>query len=440
MGSHAANWREKLGSRLMTPQQAVALVKNGDRVWVGGWTSVPTTLCGALADRAGAELSGLEVLTFLSPFKWDRPDVLERNRVITAFVGPYDRAAVRAGRIDYFPAGHYRGGKWPAGLDVNIAIMPISPPDDEGFCSFGGGVWFSPGVAAHARTLIGEIHPEFIRTGGNNRIHISRFERVAEAGPPAAPPIPPRSPETELAAQVICTLVAAEIVKDGATLQIGVGDVSTALPLFLGERRDLGIHTEILPGGVLDLMKQGVVTNRYKKVHPSKTVASALVQMPPEELAGIDGHPDIELHDFTYTDDISVLTRLDNLLAINNALAVDLTGNVCAEAVGSQIFSGPGGQIVFASAASFTNNGSVIVLPSSQLVEDIRHTRIVAAHPAGSTITVHRTYVDYVVTEQGIARLTGKTIRERIGEMIAVAHPDFRAELRAQARQLYGVG
>ncbi len=439
MASNAANWREKLGSKLGTPQEAVSAIKNGARVWVGGWMSVPATLCTALASRF-RELHDVEVLTFLSPFSWDKPELLQHFKVTTAFVGPRDRAAVRAGQIDYLPVGHYRDGRLPAGLDFEVAMLPISPPDEQGFCSFGGSVWFSPSAAARAKTLIGEVHPEFIRTGGDNRIHISRFERVAEAGPAIAPPIMPRSEETALAAQVICTLVGAELVADRATLQMGVGDVSAALPLFLSGRHDLGIHTEILPGGVLELMKQRVVTNTYKNVHPGKTVATALVQMPAEELAEIDGHPDIELYDFTHTDDITLLMKLDNLVAINNALAVDITGNVCAEAMGPQIFSGPGGQIVFAAAASITNHASITVLPSSQLVGDIRHSRIVAAHPAGATVTVHRTFVDAVGTEQGIARLTGKTLRRRVDEMIAVAHPDFRRELRAEAKQLYGIG
>jgi len=255
------------------------------------------------------------------------------------------------------------------------------------------------------------------------------------------PPLPvqPRSEETEIAAQVICTLVAAEIVHDRCTLQIGLGDVSAALLAFLEDKHDLGIHTELCPGGVVDLVKQGVVTGKYKSLHPGKVVASALAQMPEEDLDFILDNPVFELYDFSYTDDLRNLLQLENFIGVNNALAVDLTGNVCSETRGAQVFSGPGGQPAFAVGASTSSGGSVIVLPSSQLLPDGRQPRIVAALDAGSTLTVHRAFVDYVVTEQGIAKLRGKGLRERIGEMLAVAHPDFRAELKTEARRLYGV-
>jgi 4-hydroxybutyrate CoA-transferase len=236
---------------------------------------------------------------------------------------------------------------------------------------------------------------------------------------------------------VICTLVAAEIVKDRATLQIGIGDVSAALLAFLGDKHDLGIHTELCPGGIVDLVRRGVVTGKYKSLHPGKVVASALAQMPEEDLDFIHENPLFELYDFTYTDDLRNLLQLEGFTAINNALFVDLTGNVCSETRGSEVFSGPGGQPAFAVSASTSSGGSVIVLPSSQLRPDGRVPRVVAELPPGSTPTVHRGFVDAVVTEQGIARLRGKGLRERVGEMLAVAHPDFRADLRKDARRLY---
>jgi len=324
------------------------------------------------------------------------------------------------------------------GERLDVAMIPISPPDARGFCSYGTGAWFSPTVSRHAEVLIGEVHPEFIRTGGDNCVHVSRFARLAEIeGKSPAPPIPPRTEETEIAAQVICTLVAAEIVKDRATLQIGIGDVSAALLAFLGDKHDLGIHTELCPGGIVDLVRQGVVTGKYKSLHPGKVVASALAQMPEEDLDFIHENPVFELYDFTYTDDLRNLLQLEGFTAINNALFVDLTGNVCSETRGTEVFSGPGGQPAFAVSASTSGGGSVIVLPSSQLRPDGRVPRVVAELPLGSTPTLHRGFVDTVVTEQGIARLRGKGLRERVGEMLAVAHPDFRAELRKDAQRLY---
>jgi acyl-CoA hydrolase len=436
-----ADWRERYPGKLCTAADAVAIVKPGDTVYAGGWTSVPVMLCRALADRHAA-LNNVTVFTFLTPVNWDQPDYLKSFRIVSAYAGPFERAAVRAGRFEYVPVVQWRTGHIPPGFDrdFDVMLVPISPPDEDGFCSFGGGVWFGPSVSARAKKLVGEVHPEFVRTGGQNRIHISRFERIAEYNlPPAPPPIAPRSDETELAANVICTLVATELVKDGATLQFGVGDVSAAMPVFLGDKHDLGVHTEILPGGIVDLVKQGVVNGRLKARDAGKVVASAVVQLPEEELDFIDGNDTFELYDFTYTDDLRTILDFDNFVAINNALAVDLTGNVSSETQGPQVFSGPGGQPSFAIGASTGSGGSVIVLPASQLVGDIRHPRIVAAHPAGTTVSVHRGFVDYVVTEQGIASLRGKTLRDRISELISVAHPDFRAELRHEAAKLYGV-
>lgn len=434
------DWRSDVGEKLVSPEEAVGVVKSGDSVWAGGWTSVPATLCDALARRK-EELEGVKIYTFLSPYRWDQPGIEKAFQINTGFVSPLDRQAVREGRFDYIPIGQFRQHQLPPGVEGphDVALLPISPPDRDGVCSFGPAVWFGPTASRAAKLLIGEVHEEFIRTGGDNHIEVSKFYRLAEAGPQPPAPIPPRSEEVVYAAEVICTLVAEEIVRDGDTLQMGVGDVSAALAVYLEGKHDLGIHTEVIPGGVATLVEKGIVTGRYKTLNPGKVVGTCFVQLPEEELRYIDGNPVFELYDFTYTDDLRNLVRLENFKAVNNALAVDLTGNVTAESQGPQVFSGPGGQTVFAVAASYTSAGSVTVLPSSQLVDGRRVSRIVAALPEGTTITVPRSFVDYVVTEQGIARLRGKTLRERIGEMVAVAHPDFRGELRAEAKRLYGV-
>ncbi len=433
-------WRERLAGSLVTPEEAVGVVKPGDKVWAGMWTSMPLTLCRALAARAG-ELNNVNVYTSLTVFDWDAAAVSPSFRVQTAHVGAPDRKAVQQGRFDYIPFAQVRAHEMPPGLDqdYDVALIPVSPPDAHGFCSFGPSVWVGPAVVGRSKVLVGEVHPEFIRTGGNNFIEASRFALLCEAEPAPPPPVQPRGEETVYAAEVICTLVASEIVRDGCTLQMGVGDVSAALAVYLHDKHDLGVHTEIIPGGVADLVREGVVTGKHKTFHPGKVVGTAFVQMPREELEYIDGHPMFELYDFGYVDDLGNLLRVENLVAVNNALAVDITGNVCSETMGAAIFTGPGGQYVFATAASLTSGGSVIVLPSSQLVGGTRVSRIRATLEPGSTITVHRAYVDYVVTEHGIARLRGKTLRQRIAELISVAHPDFRAELRHEAGRLHGI-
>lgn len=437
----AADWRERVADRMMSPREAMGIVRSGDTVWMGGLGTVPAGLCAGLAERAD-ELSDVTINTFMTPFNWDRPELLRSFRIRTGYAGPLERKAVQEGRFEFLMMSGFREGKMPAGYDAtyDVACIPISPPDEDGNCSFGASVFFGPTIVATSRQIVGEIHPEFIRTGGQNSVHISQFARLTEAaGPPPASLIVPRSEETVYAAEVICTLTASELIPDTCTLQIGLGDVSAAMALYLTEKHDLGIHTELLPGGITGLVEQGVVTGRYKEVHPGKVVASLTAQLAPEELAAINGNPAFELYDFNHTDDMRVLLQFENFVAVNNALFVDLTGNACSESWGPLPYTGSGGQPTFAYAAHVTNRHSIIVLPSSQLVNGERQPRIMATLPEGSTITSLRGYVDYVVTEQGIATLAGKSARERIGELISVAHPDFRAELRKQAQSVYHV-
>jgi 4-hydroxybutyrate CoA-transferase len=216
--------------------------------------------------------------------------------------------------------------------------------------------------------------------------------------------------------------------------------VSSALALYLGEKRDLGVQTELITGGIAQLVHDGVATGKYKTLHREKVVGSALVALSDEEMRLIDGNPVFELYDFGYTDDVRMLIQHSNLVAVNNALLVDLTGQVASESIGAKIWTGVGGQTAFMIAAQYSPGGrSVTVLPSSHVLSGERRTRIVGALPEGSLVTVPRTLVDYVVTEHGIASLRGKTVRERIGELISVAHPDFREELKTEAKRLYGI-
>jgi len=317
----------------------------------------------------------------------------------------------------------------------------LSPPDRQGYCSFGPGVWLSKRLAQGAKTVLAEVHENFIRTGGDNFIHVSEIDRFCEAAIPTGTlPIPPRTDEETLVVEVACTLVASELVKDRDTVQMGVGTVSAALGLYLGEKHDLGVQTELITGGIADLVRDGVVTGKYKTLHREKVVGSALVALDEQEMRLIDGNPVFELYDFGYTDDLRLLVRQDNLVAVNNALLVDLTGQIASESIGHKIWTGVGGQTAFMIAAQYSRGGrSIIVLPSSHVIDGERVTRIVPLLPEGTLVTVPRTLVDYVVTEHGIASLRGKTVRERIGELIAVAHPDFRGELKAEAKRLYGI-
>ena len=291
-------------------------------------------------------------------------------------------------------------------------------------------------------TVIAEVHENFIRTGGDNFVHISQLDRLCEAAQPTgAFAAAPLTEEETMVAEVVCTLVAAELVNDRDNIQIGIGTVSSVMAMYLGDKHDLGIQTELVTGGIADLVANGNVTGARKSVHPGKVVGSALVAMPREELMQIHENPVFELYDFGYTDDLRRLIQLENFVTVNNAMVVDLTGQVSAEAFDHRPYTGVGGQTVFMLAGAYSPGGkSVSVVPSSSLPSNGsgRVTRIVPVLAPGTPVTVPRTYVDYVVTEFGAVELRGKTLQQRARSLCEIAHPDFRDELQDHAKRLYG--
>ncbi|MDW8009080.1 MAG: acetyl-CoA hydrolase/transferase C-terminal domain-containing protein [Chloroflexota bacterium] len=435
------NWRSMVADKLTTPEEAVKAVRSGDSVAVQGFTPMPFALCQALYERRH-ELRDVTII-YTGFFPWVREEA-DRNsfHVISNYATAVDRDPINAGLVDYIPVAAWTMDDLPPGYiqEPDFFLVPVSPPDRNGYCSFGSGVWYAPSWCRRAKRVIAEVHEDFIRTGGKNYVHISEIDVFVEGQKPPPLPIPARSEEEVAVTEVICTLVAQELVRDRDTVQVGIGTVSSALALYLGDKHDLGFHTEVITGGVPQLVASGVATGRYKGLHEGKVVASGCVVLSPEELAMMDGNPVFELYEFGYVTDMRVLVQQRNYVCVNNALFVDLTGQVVSETIGTRIWAGVGGQTAFMVAAQYTPGGrSVMVVPSSHLVQGERRTRIVPVLPEGSAVTVPRTFVDYVVTEYGIATLRGKSIRERIGELIAVAHPDFRGELRREARRLYGV-
>ena len=436
------DWRKAVKDKLVSPQEAVAAVKPGHQVMVAPFMTTPFTLCAALYERRH-ELPDLQVVHPAGLFPWFKPGEENNFHLYTNYATPMDRDAINSGRADYLPVGVWREQVIPGGFieEPDVYLVPVSPPDRHGYCSFGTGVWFSRSFCQMSKTVIAEVQESFIRTGGENFVHISQIDAVTEATQATGTlPIPPRTEEETFVTEVVCTLVASELVRDRDTVQIGVGTVSAAMGMYLSDKQDLGIQTEIITGGIAQLVQDGVATGRYKTLHVGKVVGSACVALPEEDLALIDGNPAFELYEFGYTDDVRMLIRHDNLVAINNALFVDLTGQVASETIGPRIWTGVGGQTAFMIAAQYSRGGrSITVLPSSHVINGERVTRIVPVLPEGTVVTVPRTFVDYVVTEHGIATLRGKTVRERIGELIAIAHPDFRGELKAEAKRLYSI-
>ncbi|MBA4180460.1 MAG: 4-hydroxybutyrate CoA-transferase [Anaerolinea sp.] len=434
------DWKKRYAEKLISVAEGAKLVQSGQRVWVGMFTSTPESSANQLLARA-KELKDVEISHYVSPFLWATPETAGHFRLVTAFSTPADRGQVHAGMADYLPLGNFRQSSVKEAVGTfDVAFIKTSPPDENGFLSMGTALWANRTALDVSRQIVCEVDERLIRTYGENYIHMSEVAALVEHNPAddREAPIPPRSQEVIDATEIVGTILAAELINDGDTLQIGIGDVTSALALFLTDKHDLGIQTELIPGGIADLVDQGVVTGKYKSIAPGKVVGAAFAVLPPEEAARVHMNPKFELWDFCHTDDLRILCQQKNFVAINNALQLDLSGQVTAESLGGKIFSGPGGQTVFAVAASYCEGGrSIIALPSASTVNGVRQSRILSSLAPGSTITVPRTYVDYVVTEQGIARLTGKTLRQRCDELISVAHPDFQPDLRAEAKALF---
>ncbi len=442
VGPPIADWRERYASKLTSPDEAVRVVRDGDRVVVGMHYQTPIALCRALAARS-SELRDVDIENSIATFiSWWDDDAPNNFNVRSFFLQNSDRPAFRKGLLDYVIAPPTRAdASYWLDRHPDVFLTSVSPPDANGWCSFGMSVWGAPEVAREATHIVGEINERLIRTGGDNHIHISQIEALVEA--PREWKFlrrPPRTDEEDELAAVICSLVGTEIIEDGDTLQFGTGTVSAAQSSFISHRRDLGVHSELVFGGIPSLVEQGVITGAKKTVHPGKVVGASFGPLSADEFALVDGDPRYELYCMSHTNDIQVIAAHDNMCVVNNALLVDVTGQINGETIGPQIYSGTGGAFAFAIGALHAKNGrSVTVLPSTSVVDGERRSRIVPMFPQGSAVTVPRGYADIIVTEYGIARIRGATLRRRIEELIAIAHPDFRAEMRADARRLYGV-
>jgi acetyl-CoA hydrolase len=415
-----------------TAEEAVNAIQSGSRVYLGGGAGAPQALEAALVARA-ADLRGVEVvhvLTF-SGGAYLAPEYADSFRHRALFLGGNARQAVREGRADYTPIflGEipelFRNGSLP----LDAALIQVSPPDEHGFCSFGVEVGVTKPAAQAARLLIAEINPRMPRVLGDSFIHISKFDMIVDVDYPL-----PTVSQGEFSAthDQIGSRVAS-LIPDGATLQLGIGAIPDAVLRHLGSKRDLGIHTELFSDGVIGLVEQGVITNDRKTLHPGKIISGFLFGS--QDLYNfVHDNAMIEMHPTDYVNDPFVIARNERMVAINSAIEIDLTGQVCADSIGTRFYSGIGGQVDFLRGAARSRGGlPIIALPSTAKGDTV--SRIVPQLTPGAGVVTSRGDVHYVVTEFGVAYLHGRSIRERAQALIAVAHPDFREELTAYARE-----
>jgi 4-hydroxybutyrate CoA-transferase len=432
-------WQERYGDKRITARRAAGLVKSGDivRFPIG---KPPIPILKALAERA-EELQDVALIQCFPSYAhevWTDPRFDRSFRRVVDYVGAGCREGMQRHVIDFLPLDYPQYGKqleegrtntWAA--DVFFGV--VSPPDEHGFSSFGNALWYSKDAAKVAKLFVAEVDPTLIRTRGDNFVHVSEIDFLVEETEPLLVSTPP-PPEDERGTLEVIASFASGLIRDGDTVQMGVGGISESLGLFLTDRNDLGIHSEIMTVSHVELVKRGVATGKYKTLHRGRAVAAMVVGA--ADLEYVNDNPLFELHSVLYTNRIPVIAAQHRQVAVNSTIAIDLTGQAAAESIGPQMYSGIGGQLAFMIGALYSEGGrSILVLPSTAKAGAV--SRIVPFLAPGSTVTTPRQYVDYVVTEFGVTNLQGKTQRQRAEALTELAHPDFRPQLRREARRLF---
>ncbi len=425
-------FEDLLKSKLRSADEAMQSVKSNSRIYFGGGTGFPLELEKALVKRAD-QLSNVEVIhvaTFAGGDYLD-PAYSESFRHKALFIGPNARQAVNDGRADYVPIflsqapGLFTNGVLP----LDVALIQVSPPDAHGFCSYGVEVGVTKPAAEAAKLIIAEINPNMPRVLGDSFIHIKNIDIIVEVNYPLPEALFKEiTSEQERIGELI-----AEMIPNGATLQLGIGAIPNAVLTKLDGKQHLGIHTELFSDGVIELVEKGVITNERKSLHPGKSVAGFLFGS--QKLYDfVNDNAMIELHPSDYVNDPFIIARNKNMVAINSAIEIDLTGQVVADSIGDRLYSGIGGQIDFIRGASRAEGGiPIIALPST--AKDDTLSRIVSRLRPGAGVVTSRGSVHYVVSEYGVASLHGKSVRQRAQELIRIAHPNFRDELKNFAKQ-----
>lgn len=425
------NWQNTYQSRLTDAKTALSRIRRGARVFIGSACGEPQLLVETLID-VSRNLADTEIIHFLdlgiAPYTDEKFDEHFRHNAL--FIGPSTRQAIKEGRADYtpiflseIPLLMIRGS-----MHIDVALITVSPPDNNGYVSLGISVDITKTAAEVAGYVVAEVNPNMPRTLGDSFLHISQIHAFVENDVPLLE-FEAKAP-TGIAQSIGEHL--ADLIENESTIQTGVGRIPNSVFPYLMNKRDLGVHTETFTDGMIDLIEAGVVTGKKKTLHPRKIVASFC--MGTKELYGyVHNNPLFEFHPARYVNDPYVISRNDKMVSINSALTVDLTGQVCSDSLGFLFYSGIGGQVDFVRGSAMSDRGkSVMVLPSA--TDDGNHSRIVPYHYPGSGIVVTRGDIHYVVTEYGVAYIHGKSIRDRAMALINIAHPKFREELLEAAK------
>ncbi len=428
------DWRERYADKVVPAARAVKNIGRGARVFVGSACGEPQALVRAMAE-AGAGFTDTEVIQVLTlgVAPYTDPKYAPAFRANAFFIGNSVRGAVNQARADYTPIflsqvpGLFKSRR----VGIDVALVMVSPPDEHGFCSLGVSVDITKSATESAKLVIAQVNSHMPRTLGDCFLHVSQIHCLIDHDEPLLEW--PVSEPDEVTQQIASHIT--RLVPDGATLQLGIGRMPDAVLSQLTDKNDLGIHTEMFSDGVMKLSRTGVITGKQKTLHKNKIVGSFAAGSR-ELFDFLDNNPQIEMHPSEYTNDPFVISRHDNMVSINAALEVDLTGQVCADSIGQMLYSGIGGHADFSRGAALAKGGkSIIALPSTAHTKDGLRSRIAACLAEGAGVVTTRGDTHYIVTEHGTAYLHGRTMRERAMSLISVAHPDFRSELLHAAKR-----
>jgi 4-hydroxybutyrate CoA-transferase len=420
------SWELAYEKKLSTAEQALRHVTSGMRVYIQPGCAGPETLIEALMRRAPF-VHDVEIVHMMTmgPAPYVAPEMAGHFRHNAMFIGSNVREAINEGRADYTPIylseieELFESGAMP----LDVALLQLSPPDAHGFCSFGVGVDTSLTAAKCARHVIAQINTEMPRTYGDSFIHVNQLDAIVDSSRPLCAMKRPVITEMHVA---IARNVAS-LIDDGAVLQTGIGGIPDAVLPFLMDRKDLGIHSELVSDGVISLIEAGVITGARKNFNPRKIILGFALGTK-QLFDFVDNNPIFEFHPTAYTNEPALIARNDNMVAINSALQIDLTGQVCSDSIGTRFYSGIGGQVDFLLGAGRSKGGKSIIAISST-AKNGTISRIVPMLSPGAGVVTSRGLIRYVVTEYGVAHLHGKTVRERTQALIDIAHPKFREEL-----------
>jgi len=433
-----ANLYNIYSKKLTTADEAVKKIKSGDNIVIQPGCAVPLELVRAMVRRKD-ELENVTIyhILIVGELPYVNPGMEKHFKHKAFFTGANTRKAVHEGRAEFIPIFLsevpllFKRNIIP----VDIALLNVSPPDEHGFCSYGVDVGTIKTAAEKAKIVIAQINSEMPRSLGDSFIHINKIHHIVEHTEPIKelPQVDPNASAEMLQIYDTIGKNTAELIEDGSTLQMGIGAIPDSVMKYLRDRKNLGIHTEMFSDGIVNLVEEGIINGEEKTIHPGKIIVGFVLGTK-KVFKFIDNNPVIEFHPQEYVNDPFIIAQNKKMVAINSAIQIDITGQVCADSIGTKIFSGIGGQVDFIRGAAHSEGGKpIIALPS--ITKDGAVSRIVPLLNPGAGVVTSRGDVHYVVTEYGVAHLFGKTLKERARDLIRISHPKFRDELTKYAKE-----